>query len=126
MSMNDALWVQGVGTNPLAHLLRPNGGATKERRAWCDAATDNNIPAPYLTRCKSCVNEVSKYAGEAITPVPTRVLTTLVIEIEHGSDDVPDQVCATAARRIAPGRSPRWKVLANVQASRALDPSETS
>lgn len=116
MSFNDALWVKGVGTKPMAHLLRPNGGATRDRRAWCDAATDNNAEAPYLTRCRSCLQAVKRYQAEAVLPVPKRVVTVLLVRIEHGADENHQDVMQTAVRRLAPGRSPRWSVSAEVNA----------
>lgn len=124
MSLNDALWVKGVGTRPVAHLLRPNGGATRDRRSWCDASTDNHSPAPYLTRCGSCIAAVRRYNEEAVQPVPKRVVTVLLVRIEHGSEETHEEVLQTAVRRIAPGRNPRWHVKADINAYAPLSSDE--
>lgn len=100
-------WYEGDGK--AAHLLMP--GQSNNKYAWCNAYIDVAHPAPYRTRCKSCMSAVAYYYTEASVEPPKRVRTRLIITIEHNADESSADVLKTANRRVVgPGQNPTWRV----------------
>lgn len=78
--------------------------------SWCGASVSLADTVPYLPRCGTCLTRVAKYVKEVSGEVPTRVVTTIRITVEHNATETDEQVLSTAMHRIRPKAATSWEI----------------